>query len=131
KKLEGRRRKLLRDHGRAWLGEELAAYLLDQQDAPAKNPYRFEMWRGWLDSVTVPCLTAGFARAPAGARAARLLRVLVIEGAEPGGAEALAALRGAAFLPHLSELRLGTEGGALRAGQAAELLERLARPVAA
>src|SRR4051812_49593285 len=40
RKLEARRRKLTKDHGRAWLGG-LAAYLLDRPG------YRFELWRGW------------------------------------------------------------------------------------
>src|SRR5262245_63552871 len=40
RKLEGRVRKLQRDHGRAWLGE-LANYLLDRPGC------RFTMVRGW------------------------------------------------------------------------------------
>jgi hypothetical protein len=122
KKLEGRGRKLLRDHGRAWLGD-LAAYLLDGQDAPANKPCPFTLWRGWLDTLTVPCLTAGFARALARSPAARFLRVLAITDAEPA---ALAELRRAAFLPHLRELRVGGAGGEMATGQAEELLGRLA-----
>src|SRR5262249_41894334 len=41
RKLASRQRKLLKDHGRAWLGE-LAGWLLDRPG------YRFEMKRGWL-----------------------------------------------------------------------------------
>jgi hypothetical protein len=130
KKLEGRQRKLLRDHGRVWLGE-LAPYLIDQQGAPAKTPYQFALWRGWLDRVVIPSLSMDFARTLARSPAARLLRVLTIVEVQPGAEAALAELRNAPFLPHLRELRVGGEGGEMQTGQAAELLGRLARPAAA
>jgi hypothetical protein len=100
RKLVGRERKLLRDHGRAWLGE-LAAYLLDRPG------YRFTLWRGWLDSVEAPELDAGFIRTLARSPHARLLRRLVIASAAPGGVAALAPLLEASFLHSLCEFRLG------------------------
>jgi hypothetical protein len=100
KKLVARERKLLRDHGRAWLGE-LAECLLDRPG------YKFRLWRGWLAEVQAPELDAGFIAALAASPRARLLRALVIESDRPAGAGALAPLLDAAFLPGLREFRLG------------------------
>jgi hypothetical protein len=116
RKLAGRERKLLRDHGRAWLGE-LAAYLLDRPG------YKFTLWRGWLATVRAPELDAGFLAVLAGSPRARLLGELAIDSDRPDGATALAALLGATFLNGLREFRLGEAG----AGEApADLIARLA-----
>jgi hypothetical protein len=109
KKLERKARKFLKDHGRSWLGA-LAPFLLDGQGLPERAAYRFDFRRGWLDSVTAPCLDGDFARALAGAPQARLLRRLTIEDPRPGGPEALAALADAPFLAHLRALTLGKPG---------------------
>ena len=117
KKLTGRERKFLRDHGRVWLGE-LAPYLLDRPG------YKFALWRGWLEMVQAPELDAGFIEVLAGSPRARLLRRLLIESDRPGGVCALAPLLDAPFLAGLLELRVGEAG----AGQApSALLERLVR----
>jgi hypothetical protein len=101
RKLEARRRKLQKDHARAWLGPALSAYLLDRPG------YCFELARGWLDAVTAPGLDAGFIRALAEAPLARLLLRLAIESDRPDGSAALAPLREAPFLGRLALLRVG------------------------
>src|SRR5262245_3775376 len=119
KTLERRGRKLLKEHGRSWLGA-LAPYLLDQQGVEGKAAYTFSMVRGWLDAVTAPHLDPGFVVALLRAPQARLLRALVIEDAAPGDPEALALLHGAPFLPSLRTFRLGLAqeaGRAVRAGR--------------
>jgi hypothetical protein len=103
RKLVARERKLLRDHGRAWLGE-LAAYLLDRPG------YKFTLWRGWLATVQAPELDGGFLAVLAGSPRARLLRRLLIDGDGPGGTSGLAPLLGATFLAGLVEFRLGEAG---------------------
>jgi hypothetical protein len=116
RKLAARERKLLRDHGRDWLGA-LAAYLLDRPG------YKFTMRRGWLATVQAPELDAGFVALLARAPQARLLRGLVIESDRPAGTAALAPLLEASFLTDLREFRLGRTG----AGEApADLIARLA-----
>jgi hypothetical protein len=120
KKLAARERKLLRDHGRAWLGE-LAAWLLDRPG------YRFSLWRGWLDGVEAPELDAGFIAALAGSPRARLLRRLVVDSDQPAGPGALAPLLGASFLGGLVEFRLDQAGGG---EAAADVIARLASGVA-
>jgi uncharacterized protein (TIGR02996 family) len=81
KKLQQQEGKLLKDHGRDWLGG-LAEYLLGQQES-----YRPRFARGWLDSLEVGRLTVPFARALAQAPQARLLRRLIIEENPYGGDE--------------------------------------------
>jgi hypothetical protein len=110
KKLERRNKKLLKDHGRFWLGS-LAPYLLDQQGLEDEDEYRFELARGWLDTVVAPVLHLDFIKVLARAPQARLLRKLVIESAAPGGPEALAPLLGASFLPSLRVFWLGPVPG--------------------
>src|SRR5262245_2674649 len=90
RKLEARRRKLIRDHGRGWLGG-LADYLLGRPD------YRFELWRGWLERVLTPAVEADFIAELARAPQARLLRRLEFASAGPGGPQVLAVLRQAEF----------------------------------
>jgi hypothetical protein len=97
--LEGRVRKLQRDHARAWLGE-LAPHLLDRPGV------RYSLARGWLDEVAVPALDAGLFAALARAPQARLLRRLAIEDVS-GDRGALAALLGAPWLGGLRELAAG------------------------
>ena len=115
RKLEGRNRKLLRDHGRAWLGSRLAAYLLD------RDGYRFVLERGWLVEVQAPELDAGFIAALARAPEARMLRRLVIDGAGGASTAALEPLRSATFADRLKELQIGS--GA--AEEPVALLDRL------
>jgi uncharacterized protein (TIGR02996 family) len=83
KKLQRRAQKMLKDHGRGWLGG-LAPFLLDQEGVgEAGGEYRFAFQRGWLASVYVPELTVAFARALARSRQARLLRELIVGGVRP------------------------------------------------
>jgi hypothetical protein len=87
KTLERRQRKLIKDHGRSWLGD-LAVFLLDQRGIPEERQevgaaYRFEMVRGWLHTVTAPVICPDFLRALACAPQARLLRRLVYENMTP------------------------------------------------
>jgi len=103
KKLQGRERKLLRDHGRSWLGA-LASFLLDRPG------YRFTMARGWLASVEAPQLEADFIAVLARAPEARLLRRLVILQTEPAGVQALAPLTDASFIEGLRELEVVEQG---------------------
>ena len=103
RKLAARERKLLRDHGRAWLGE-LAPYLLDRPG------YRFSLWRGWLESVEAPELDAGFLAALARSPRSRLLRRLVFATDQPDGGAALVPLLEAPFSSALREFRLGDAG---------------------
>jgi hypothetical protein len=117
RKLGGRERKFLRDHARAWLGE-LAAWLVDRPG------YKFTLWRGWLESVQAPELDAAFVARLAASPRARLLRRLVIDSDQPGGAQALAPLLDAGFLAGMCEFRLGETG--VGAGAApAEVIARL------
>jgi hypothetical protein len=112
KKLEGRARKLVKDHGPAWLGG-LAPFLLDQEGV-ADGEYRFHFERGWLACIYVPELTLSFARALAAAPQARLLRELIIGGVReetnvPRFA-ALDALKQGLFLKNLRHFHLGHPG---------------------
>jgi hypothetical protein len=113
KKLEGRARKLVKEHGRVWLGD-LAPFLLDQEGIADGGEYRFEFAHGWLASVVVPELTVGFARALAAAPQARLLRELIVGGVreEEGVARfaALDALKPGLFLKNLRRFQLGHPG---------------------
>src|SRR4051794_38434930 len=114
KKLTGRERKLLRDHGKTWLGA-LAPWLL-------QPTYSFTMRRGWLDRVEAPELDAGFVEALARAPIARLMRSLTIAHERPGGVAALAALLDSPLAITLTTFRLGQAG----AGQVpAEALRKL------
>jgi len=99
RKLEGRARKLQREHARAWLGE-LAPHLLDRPGV------RFTLVRGWLEEVAVPAPDAGLFAALARAPVARLLRRLAVEGAG-GDRGAWAALLDAPWLGGLRELVAG------------------------
>lgn len=102
KKLTGRERKLLRDHGKTWLGE-LAAWLL-------QPTYSFTMRRGWLDAVEAPELDPAFVAALARAPIARLLRSLTIAHERPGGAAALSVLLDSPLASTLTTFRLGEAG---------------------
>jgi hypothetical protein len=102
KKLAGRERKLLREHGKSWLGE-LAPWLL-------QPTYGFAMRRGWLDRVEAPELDAGFVEALARAPIARLLRELVIANERPGGVAALGVLLDTPLARTLTTFRLGQLG---------------------
>jgi hypothetical protein len=83
KKLQRRAQKMLKDHGRDWLGG-LARFLLDQEGVgETGGEYRFTFERGWLASVHVPELTVAFARALGRSRHARLLREVIIGGVRP------------------------------------------------
>lgn len=105
KKLERKGRKLLKDHGPAWLGT-LSPYLLDGHGL-ASGAYTFEMARGWLDAITAPALHVDFMRTLAHAPQARLLRRLVVEDMAPDGPAALMPLLDAPFLPRLRVFWLG------------------------
>jgi uncharacterized protein (TIGR02996 family) len=84
KRLQKREKQLLDAHARQWLGG-LAPTLLDGQQPGLPGWQRedqhvdFAFARGWLDSLSVGCLTVQFARALARAPESRLLRRLVIE----------------------------------------------------
>jgi hypothetical protein len=112
KKLEGKGRRLLRLHGRFWLGE-LAPYLLDglHLDSP-RDSYRYEFQRGWLSRIVAPVLDPEFVAVLTRAPEARLLRELVFESGLPGGANALAALEQAPFLGRLRTFWLAPDAGA-------------------
>ncbi len=78
---------LLEQHGRAWLGEELAGFLLDgrwddvpEADREGQDGWRarFSYARGWLDGLEISYLSEGLARAVAQSPCLRLLRRLVI-----------------------------------------------------
>jgi len=117
KKLVGRERKLLRDHGKTWLGE-LAPWLL-------QPTYGFTMRRGWLDSVEAPELDAAFVEALARAPIARLLRSLTIAHERPGGAAALAVLLDSPLAHTLKTFRLGQAGAGKAPAEALrEIVER-------
>jgi uncharacterized protein (TIGR02996 family) len=81
KKLQQQERKLLKTHGRAWLGE-LAPYLLDQKPKKQRQyddiQVEYTFRRGWLDTLVVSRYTVEFARALARAPQVRLLRRLVM-----------------------------------------------------
>ncbi len=88
KKLRRREEALLHKHGRAWLGEELAGFLLDERwdDVPDETREWQEGWRGqfsyargWLDALEIGYLSEAFASAMARAPFARLLRRLTIQ----------------------------------------------------
>lgn len=83
KDLHRREQELLQQHGRQWLGG-LAEFLLDQRGVPeyqrGEGGPRFELSRGWLDTLRISTLTLNFARALVNAPQARLLRRLYIEG---------------------------------------------------
>jgi uncharacterized protein (TIGR02996 family) len=81
KNLQQQEKKLLKKHGRDWLGE-LAPFLLDQK-VSKERPWndlkcQFTVARGWLDSLEAQRFTVAFTRALAKAPAARLLRRLVL-----------------------------------------------------
>ena len=102
RKLVGRERKLLRDHGKVWLGE-LSAWL-------CRGDYRFTMWRGWLRLVEAPELDAAFLAALARSPMVRLLKSLVIAHDQPGGTAALAQLLDSPLADTLTEFQLGEIG---------------------
>jgi uncharacterized protein (TIGR02996 family) len=112
--LEQRQRALLSAHGRAWLGEALSAYLLDNRDddlpsyvARRYERGKFHFRRGWLDTLRVNYLTPGMATALAVAPAVRLLRGLEISRFDDDRACNLAL----AASPYLGNLRaLDLEG---------------------
>jgi uncharacterized protein (TIGR02996 family) len=84
KALQKRERALLKAHASDWLGG-LKEYLVDQKDVDeyvlkSHGGYQFQFARGWLNSVRVPALSVGFARALVMAPQGRLLRRLMIEG---------------------------------------------------
>jgi len=110
KKLAARERKLLRDHGKTWLGE-LAPWLL-------QPTYAFTMRRGWLYSVEAPELDAAFVEALARAPIARLLRSLSFAHERPGGAAALGVLLDSPLAHTLTTFRLGQAGAGKPAAQA-------------
>jgi hypothetical protein len=108
RKLLARQRKLLKEHGRAWLGVRLARFLLDQEGVPPKcKGYSFELRRGWLTWVQVPILTIEFARILVEAPETRLLRELIVEKVGPEHEEALALLDAASFRDRLRLFRIG------------------------
>jgi hypothetical protein len=125
KKLVRKGKKLIKEHGRFWLGG-LSPFLLDQQGLSDNDEYRHEFARGWLDSVVTPVLCPDFVRALARAPEARLLRKLVVETTTPGGPEDLAALLDAPFLPRLRVFWLGpVPGEAERASAWADVITQL------
>jgi uncharacterized protein (TIGR02996 family) len=86
-KLRRRESVLLQEHGRAWVGEELAGFLFDDRwdDVPEEARGWQEGWRGrfnyargWLDGLEISYLSEGLARAVAQAPFVRLLRRLTI-----------------------------------------------------
>jgi hypothetical protein len=102
KKLTGRERKLLRDHGKTWLGE-LAGWL-------TQPTYAYTMRRGWLDSVAAPELDAAFVRALAKAPIAQLVRSLAFAHERPAGPSALGVLLDSPLVNTLTTFRLGQAG---------------------
>lgn len=92
KQMQKQEQKLLEAHQRQWIGN-LAAYLIDQHgtnEHHGTNEFRFA--RGWLDSLRIPMLNVGLARAMKKAPQLRLLRELAIEqiayGTESAGDDA-------------------------------------------
>jgi uncharacterized protein (TIGR02996 family) len=85
--LEQRQRDLLLPIGRTWLGEDLAAFLIDHQtdDLPPWNARhtgsrgQVTFARGWLDTLRANFLTPIMAAALANAPLTRLLRSLTID----------------------------------------------------
>jgi uncharacterized protein (TIGR02996 family) len=79
KKLQQQERKLLKAHGRTWLGE-LAPYLLDQKPKKQRTwedlKVEYTFRRGWLDSLTASVYTVEFMRILARSPQLRLLRRL-------------------------------------------------------
>jgi hypothetical protein len=102
KKLTGRARKLLRDHGKTWLGE-LAPWLL-------QPTYAFTMRRGWLGAVEAPELDPAFVAALVRSRIASLLQKLTFAHERPGGVSALAALLDSPLAATLTTFRVGQSG---------------------
>jgi uncharacterized protein (TIGR02996 family) len=82
KKLRQQERKLLKAHGRDWLGE-LAPFLLDQKPKKKRewgdHEIEYTFRRGWLDSLKVSVFSVAFTRALARAPQLRLLRRLEME----------------------------------------------------
>jgi hypothetical protein len=111
RKLEAKERKLFRTHGRFWLGS-LSPFLVEGLNLEnPRDTYRHEFQRGWLSRIVAPVLDPQFVAALARAPEARLLRELVFESAGPGGAEALAPLLEASFLPRLRTFWLAPDAG--------------------
>jgi uncharacterized protein (TIGR02996 family) len=82
KKLQQQERKLLKAHGRAWLGE-LAPYLLDQKPKKQRDYYEdlqvgYTFRRGWVDSLALLRYSVAFTRVLARSPQLRLLRRLVM-----------------------------------------------------
>jgi uncharacterized protein (TIGR02996 family) len=88
KKLRQRERALLAKHGRAWLGEDLAAFLLDGRADDLSEAWwqvsgprgTFAFARGWLDNLAIDYLTEDYAFTLARSPSARLLRRLRLDG---------------------------------------------------
>jgi uncharacterized protein (TIGR02996 family) len=87
KKLRQREKALLAEHGRAWLGEDLAAFLLDGRADDMSEAWwdvrgprgEFAFARGWLDHLKIDYLTEDYGFTLAHAPSARLLRRLTIQ----------------------------------------------------
>jgi uncharacterized protein (TIGR02996 family) len=87
RKLRRREQALLAEHGRAWLGEDLAAFLLDGRADDLSETWRqpggrrgeFAFARGWLDNLKVDLLTDDYGFALAQSPSVRLLRRLTVQ----------------------------------------------------
>jgi uncharacterized protein (TIGR02996 family) len=81
KKLQEQEKKLLKAHGRDWLGE-LAPFLLDGKKGRGAEfgelECKYQFARGWLDSLEANMFTVAFTRALAHAPQTRLLRRLAL-----------------------------------------------------
>jgi uncharacterized protein (TIGR02996 family) len=121
KKLQEQEKKLLKAHGRDWLGE-LAPYLINSKKGRGAQfgelECKYQFARGWLDSLEVNMFTVAFTRVLSRAPHLRLLRRLVLiedsfemegeyEGGDdvPEGAE-FPALYPLVRCPHLGNVRV-------------------------
>jgi uncharacterized protein (TIGR02996 family) len=87
KRLRQREKALLAQHGRGWLGEDLAVFLLDGRADDLSEAWwevsgpraEFAFARGWLDHLKIDYLTEDYGFTLAHASSARLLRRLTIQ----------------------------------------------------
>jgi uncharacterized protein (TIGR02996 family) len=113
RQLQQREQELFRSHGREWLSE-LAPYLLDQRDMEWLSQYnevcyRFQLARGWLDTLEIRYLNRDVSHIFAQAPQLRLLRQLLVEDATPeeAGPPVLSPFHAGGVLANVRIVRFG------------------------
>jgi uncharacterized protein (TIGR02996 family) len=123
--LQERERDLLHRHGRAWVGAALASFLIDNRSDDLSTYYargmkqrgKVTFARGWLDTLSLYCLSLPLAKTLADSPALRLLSALEIEHHEFAvGEECNQILARSAHLVNLKSLAFTAEENRGRGG---------------